>query len=472
MLKTAHKIKAFVALFAITLGLSAAMPYMAAATPGNPAYCDADVPALTNKNIGTEVPVIMVHGWWSNSQIWGSINNTSSFAGEVNNIPGVAVAHLFDYNTNSWVDDPANGPMLAKTIDCVSRLSLQNGGKGKVIVVANSMGGMVARDALSRRSTDGRRAIADEAGQVVTIATPNAGIIPIAGVPPQIPYPVYQAFLPGSTQLANLPHFPQQTVVHAIAADVTRIYYDIRGQEQRREQPHDDTFVKVESALSDYSVDAVKGGASKIVTCDKTYIQLPFIGRYVDFAAVCEHGQLVNNSDLNGVRLDTVNSIKKYVAWLNTPPPVGVSLTIGELTTTYDSRWTDIAYGPSGAHTDGYATDTTNGTPCSDCGDPSIITYPFIQVFDLKMNCADRPLLDCATGSAPLAGAAPPVTIGGRTPTYSTRYIDSGRNSGSMVWCFDDTKICVYYRQGSEATQLQPSAALLDVFRTAQWQAR
>jgi hypothetical protein len=311
MLKTVRKCLNFSAVLCLlTLGV---VPSSVLAANGNPAYCDPEVDRLTNQGFQAKVPVILVHGISGKAQDWGSINNQTDFAGKINSIPGVGVAHIFNYNTFLPVNSPVSGPKLAKTIDCVSQLSRANGGKGKVIVIGYSLGGLVARDALSRHSTDGQRAIADEAGQVITIGTPHN--LPLA--PPQ---------------------FPSQTVVHTIAGDVTRVFYNIWGNEVGRSQPHDDTLVSTESALAEHSNDINKGGGQKTLNCEKRYLQLNLIG-IAQNTAPCEHGQLISNAS-NGVREDTVEAITKYVASLSS-----VSLTIGSLTTTYDSRWTQVAYG-------------------------------------------------------------------------------------------------------------------------------
>lgn len=456
----------FVALLWMLLAVAIAMPSSASAASGNPAYCDPEIERLTNTNIQDKVPVIMVHGFNGKNQDWGSVNSSASFAGMINRIPGVAVAHLFSYNTYAWVDSQDSGPKLAKTIDCVSRLSLQNGGRGKVIVVGYSMGGLVAREALSHRSTDSQRAIADEVGQVITIGTPHIGTtLPLFGQ--LVPVPLWGAFTTGSPELSRLPHFPSQTTVHTIAGDVIRVYLDRWGREVNREQPFDDTLVTTLSAHAEYTIDVNKGGGQKTITCEKKYRALPFFNQYISYRDVpCEHERLTQDAG-NGVREDTADAIRKYVASLAAPAPV--SLTIGGLTTTYDARWKDVSYGASGPGQDGSATDTTNGAPCTNCTTtPNPTVYAFAQIGNYASWCTGS-LLSCAVGSSMTAGPAPPVTIGGRTPDYSARYFDSGYMGTSLVWCFEDQKVCVHYRRAVDTPQLQPSQALLDVFNTATW---
>jgi pimeloyl-ACP methyl ester carboxylesterase len=138
---------------------------------------------------GTWVPVIMVHGWTSQdthtdartgafSHIIDLSDNpifvpdiTRSLIGQFQGIPGAAV-FTFDYHPYSarWVDDAHLGPALGKVIDCLYRAS----GRQKVIVVAHSMGGLIARYAATHAGLTGN----DRGGEistVVTFGTPETG---------------------------------------------------------------------------------------------------------------------------------------------------------------------------------------------------------------------------------------------------------------------------------------------------------
>jgi hypothetical protein len=422
------------------------------AASGNPAYCDSDVPLLNNRNFGTEVPVVLVHGFQGNDTDWGSINDPSSFAGRVNNIPGVAVAHRFDYNWAKWVSDKNSGPRLAKTIDCISQLSVHNGGKGKVIVVGYSMGGLVARDATGHMSSDGQRDIAEEVGQAITIGTPHTGTnIPIAGVPSH----VARGFMKGSPELAILPQFSPNTTVHTIAGDVTRVYSDLQGHEVKREQPYDDTLVPMDSAHAASTTDVAKGGGSKTFSCEKFYSGIPYLNWYPNTAtAPCEHGRLMQDAN-NGVREDTIAAIEKYAAWLNTPP----SFTAGAITVTFDNRWTNTDYGADGPNGDILGTDTANGAS--------------LLIGNMANWCNDgRTMMECMTQGTwthNQVGPAPAITVGGRTPDSSVRFIQgSGTNGNRMFWCFESEKVCIDYGTSADV-YLEPSAALLDLLHTATW---
>lgn len=412
---------------------------IASAASGNPAYCDPQVDLLNEQNFGTEIPVIMVHGRDGNASNWGSISDDSSFAGRVNDLSNVAVAHRFNYNTNNWVTHQNSGPKLAKTIDCVSQLSVHNGGKGKVIIVGYSMGGLVVREALSKRSSDNQRAIADQVGQVITIGTPHNGII----------YPFLGAWSYNSAEMQALPKFPSQTIVHTIAGDVTKIQTDFRGNETRT-RPYNDTLVSTFSAHSGWTIDSDKGGGFKDITCEKRY---NWYGASQNVP--CEHAQLISWAN-NGVRENTMDAIGKYVAWLNTPVTPN-SYTAGTITVKFDSRWIYGEYGASGPNED-IIGDDGNGA---------------LLIMNMASWCNDgRTMMECMTQddwTDNQLGSAPAVTVGGRTPDSSILFNQSGTSTGNrMFWCFDAEKVCIDYGTGADVN-LEPSEALLDLLHSATW---
>ncbi len=422
--------------------------------------CEKGVDKLDNQSFGTDTPVILVHGVDGSSGDWGGPKEKSKFYWKVNDIPDVSVAQAFSYDARwnnialHWVDDKDIGPKLAKTIDCVSQLSLKNGGKGKVIVVGYSLGGLVTRYALSLRSSDGQRSIADEVGQVIMIATPNRGTTswPISNM---------------NDKIDKLPHMPPQVVTHTIAGDVVRVYVNTQGRELKRDHPYDDTLVSVFSAAAEYSGTAQIGGDSHVVQCEKTYRERVYRIGYDESTASCEHGQMIRNAR-NGVRQDTTNAIKKYVASLS---PHGQSLTVHSLTLTYDlAEWPDAAYGISGPGHDTVATDATTQTACTNCSDePPPMVHAFSQVVYFGDSCAVMETCAVASLGGEVTGTAPLVTLGGRVPDFSAQYKENGGTYGpNLVWCFSSEKICIYYRWGADA-QLNPSQALLKLFSTAVW---
>ncbi|HSW77846.1 MAG TPA: hypothetical protein VLG36_03550 [Candidatus Chromulinivoraceae bacterium] len=206
------------------------------------------------------------------------------------NIDGVEVVKPFDYKDNhfDWVTNDNIGPKLARTIDCLAQTSRKEGGPGKVIVVAHSMGGLAARFA-ANQTIDGRK-VADELGLVVTLGTPNTGspwatafgdlpraycrlLVDNSLAPEQRMEQVslcwassaLSAMREGSNELAQLPHFPDSVPVRAIAGQVTLyaqyLFSDVK-------QPlSDDLIVPVNSALAEYTNKGV-GDGRFVFSCD------------------------------------------------------------------------------------------------------------------------------------------------------------------------------------------------------------
>lgn len=450
---------AFGAVLFMLLAVTTAVPQNATAAPVKPSTCDSGIWAgLTNKNIGTEVPVILVHGmgnYAANATAWGSTSNASSFAGKVDRIPGVAVAHIFRYDTSVWVDQ-VSGSALAKTIDCVSELSKNNQSKGKVIVVGYSMGGLVARDALSRRSADNQRAIADQVGQVVTIGTPHVGA----------KVWTWSVFNAGSPEMTRLPKFPERTIVHTIASNVTNVTTDLWGN-TTRVATNDDTIVTTSSAHDPYTIDVHKGGGQKTIACDK-YFANWFGIIYETGKASCQHDQMVGNP-FNGVSTDTVEAIKKYVAFLNLPP-APESFTAGPITVSFDSRWANYGYGAAGPNRDIIGNDLTNAPTCTNCQDTPPPNLPAsLLISHMQDWCIDRTMQECITQSmGQPSEPAPAVTVGGRTPDWSGRYGMPNYHGSRLFWCFETEKVCVDYGTGAD-TYLLASQALRDLLTAATW---
>ncbi|HTJ32063.1 MAG TPA: alpha/beta hydrolase [Dactylosporangium sp.] len=146
--------------------------------------------ALSLDARGKYVPIVMVHGWTSSAThtedrkgtFDGDINLIStpgqsvdvgrSLIGQLQRLHGTAV-YTFDYHPYSarWVDDAHLGPALGDAIDCLYKATGE-----KVIVVGHSMGGLVARWALTHKGHAG----ADRAGEVstvITFGTPETGSV-------------------------------------------------------------------------------------------------------------------------------------------------------------------------------------------------------------------------------------------------------------------------------------------------------
>jgi pimeloyl-ACP methyl ester carboxylesterase len=137
---------------------------------------------------GKYVPIVMVHGWTgrathdpSRTGAFSSLIDLTtnpvaklkvprSLIGQLQRVPGAAV-YTFDYHDYSarWVDDSHLGPALGEAIDC-----LYGATRERVIVVGHSMGGLVARSAVTHsagRPPDRARKVST----VVTFGTPEAG---------------------------------------------------------------------------------------------------------------------------------------------------------------------------------------------------------------------------------------------------------------------------------------------------------
>ncbi|PPF17922.1 hypothetical protein C5C86_06920 [Rathayibacter sp. AY1E4] len=136
------------------------------------------------------VPIVMLHGWLGTathdadrtgafSHLVDMVSSESATApldapepsllGRLQQIDGAAV-YTFDYRRLAarWVTDPGISDALASSIAC-----LVSATGHRAVVVAHSMGGLAARQALSG-SVDGT-AVASMVSSVLTFGTPNTG---------------------------------------------------------------------------------------------------------------------------------------------------------------------------------------------------------------------------------------------------------------------------------------------------------
>ncbi len=139
---------------------------------------------------GTSIPVVMIHGWTGQSVHDSSRSGNFSQLVDLTDVPngtvdarasligiiqdaGGATVYTFDYHDDSsrWVTDDSIGRQLASALSC---LAAEHG--HPAMVVAHSMGGLAARQALSLIERDGTHgAVEDNVSDVITYGTPNSG---------------------------------------------------------------------------------------------------------------------------------------------------------------------------------------------------------------------------------------------------------------------------------------------------------
>jgi hypothetical protein len=415
-----------------------------------PAYA-ADLSSCSRPDVdyvaesGTDVPVIVVHGYggYLKNQFGGSDPN--SIMGRLERIQGVRLVQQFQYS-NYEIYRTANTDALAYTIDCAAQKSLQAGGRGKVVVIGYSEGAAMTHIAASVVTQNGQRAVANEIGFVITIA--DAWRLPV--------------FAPWS----NRP-FPPTIVSRAIAGNVVKVQTNASNRVLASQDTRGDNLVATADALASGSTAAAGGGGSLKIDCQERYSSRFFFAWTKTANAPCEHGNLLNHGP---VRSDVESSLTKYVDSL---PPISsevTALTVGPLTMRYGSEWASVRYGIRGPGGDSFANDTTNLFTCTNCTQEPPPQFPaFVQV--TNMSWCSGTLLECSVGpDTPIVGTAPAVSIGGRTPDSSARYLESGlTNRDGLVWCFSDENVCVAYRASTGTTSLSPSQALQRLFSTATW---
>jgi len=153
--------------------------------------------------LGPRVPVLLVHGFSEDSQVWSSGGSHSMIAA-IRTVAGVRVVPPFDYgpvNTN-WVTDPSIGAALAARIRCLAKASPI----GTVIVVGHSMGGLATRCAFQQACVGTGRPVAQpsQVGLVITLGTPNLGS-PLAGWQKSHPTPARAPSLAPGTKVHAKP---------------------------------------------------------------------------------------------------------------------------------------------------------------------------------------------------------------------------------------------------------------------------
>jgi pimeloyl-ACP methyl ester carboxylesterase len=127
-------------------------------------------------SLGTKKPVLLVHGYNGTADAWKNsykeFCDSNTWATTFNY--GDPLAGSADPSLH-WVTDPQVGPALADKIAELADESATNGGPGKVIVIAHSMGGLALRCALVDSCNGHQGDLTTKVGAAVTFDTPNIG---------------------------------------------------------------------------------------------------------------------------------------------------------------------------------------------------------------------------------------------------------------------------------------------------------
>lgn len=297
--------------------LFSATTQAASASAATPSKLDESSAKCTSP--GKKVSVLLVHGWNADPSIWGKTTDTQSLRGL--NLPNVKVS-TFSYAKYAlhWVSHPAIGSALSQKINCLARASKKAGGKGKVVIVAHSMGGLATKRALA---LGGAGKYVD---LVITMGTPYEGsrlsdyadnllktACERAGIPAQKCYTgAFGGMHVGSKPLKALPKWPKHTAVLALASDISINNAPIAS----------DGVVAVDSAHAG-GKDPRRGGGQLVYHC-KTDSVLKVLNGQVS----CSHGNLPKYGP---IRDQVARSVARYVTKLRGPwvSAVGLKMKLG-----------------------------------------------------------------------------------------------------------------------------------------------
>jgi pimeloyl-ACP methyl ester carboxylesterase len=259
----------------ITLAWATALP--ATARPSTTDSGSEPCPGISLQlHLGTTTPVLLVHGFNEGPGVFTS--GSPSLESAITKAVGSAVTLVtFDYSNWSrlWVTFDQIGPQLARCITWLAHTSMAQGGPGKVVIVAHSMGGLAVRCAVDPTCATGIQA-ADKnlIGLVITLGTPNLGSNPqtlgpvgdfVCTLFSQCndllilrDSPAALAMVPNSGDLAKLPLLPASIPVDAIAGNITETtslfgHTYVSGNDG-------DIVVPVASALADARQGALHAG--------------------------------------------------------------------------------------------------------------------------------------------------------------------------------------------------------------------
>lgn len=284
-------------------------------------------------DFGKKVPILLVHGFDSNPGMWNE--GSPSMIRSLGGISNVAIK-TFDYSAHhfDWVAHPDIGPKLARTIDCLASVSRKNGGPGKVIVVAHSMGGLALRYVI--RWKVGTHEIADDLGLVVTLGTPHKGAAManvfgwgwhwycglMVGDVPNKGAEVKKCersgaitgMKVGSRELKELPEFPPTVPVRAIAGDMTGLTQLFVTT--LRQPFYGDGVVPLTSAIDEYTT-GKPGDGNFVFRCDIRHYDSYGVEPWKFQGGECWHNAMYKTGY---IQESVTNGIREYLASLNRPP--------------------------------------------------------------------------------------------------------------------------------------------------------
>ena len=320
----------------------------------------------------------------------------------------------FDYKPvhYNWVTDPAIGQKLAKTLVCYSLLYRHH-----PIVVAHSMGGLAAREALDWAAY-GKR-VKDVVDFAVTIAAPNTGTAlanldnefwvsackaPVWMVTPWVDESCRQARANEATsglsinsdQLVKLAKFPPNVSVKAIAGNVIWKVCAPWGCSSGVPMGGD-LVVSVGSAL-DQATNRGRGDGRTVFDCEAT--DVPISGRTT---AWCEHGNLLRAPQ---VQQEVKRSIEAFIASDSQKPSTGPTVASVETVTFFDQMSLRLPQTATamGAHGEGPSSYEVSCLSAAEC--PRFSVYSPTEVGGIEaLGWKDWPLPQCSNPAASVPGA-------------------------------------------------------------------
>ncbi|HEX6461970.1 MAG TPA: hypothetical protein VFZ58_01710 [Candidatus Saccharimonadales bacterium] len=280
------------------------------------------------KGIGKKNPILLVPGFNSTTDGW---DKDGSLGARVKKLEDTVV-NIFNYDKyrTRWITDDNIGPKLAKRVACIAQSSREEGGKGKVIVIGHSMGGLAAQYA-ANQTVNGRR-VADDIGLAIPIGSPFAGsqladwaitlarsycavqrITLVGGKTISADpnkceaiidtYTAIGGLRQNSAKLRELPPFPADVPVHAIAGNVQEVKFNIFGVELK--PLNSDLVVTTDSATkAKGSTNPAYGGGQSVVECISVW-PVPVFSD-----ASCEHTRLLTDKN---VQTRVVDAISQYL---------------------------------------------------------------------------------------------------------------------------------------------------------------